>query len=177
MAALTVICLVCAFLVAAAHELTRKPIAETAARLKQESILAVLPQCADSFFAEKHIVIDGATNSYFETSSGYAMEVTAKGYAGEIRLMLGFAKSEDENEPKFWSYKVLAHSETPGLGAHIAGSFLDNVRERDAFSTKWRVTKDGGDIVPITAATISSRAVTDAIERAAETMKIICQTK
>ena len=178
-AALSVICPVCAFLVAAAHELTRGPIADALARQKQESILAVLPGGADSAAEEKTIVIGGVTNTYFETSSGYVMEAVTKGYAGEIRLMLGFAKGgvgEDgagAGEPKFWAYKTLSHTETPGLGSHIAGSFSDNVKERDAFATNWRVTKDGGDIVPITSATISSRAVTDAIGRAAEIIKTI----
>jgi electron transport complex protein RnfG len=165
----TLICLVSALLVSLAHEITLKPIAETAKRQKQEAILAVLPAGAPAF-EELSVAVDAATtNIYWKTEKGYAMEMEApNGYSGVIKLMLGFTREGD-----FWSYKVLSHSETPGLGAHIAGSFMDNVKERSAADTKWKTTKDGGDIVPITAATISSRAVCDAINRGVKVFEAI----
>ena len=165
---LSMICLVCAFLVAAAHDVTLEPIKAAEEAQKRDAILAVLPELGE--VETKTISLDnGDVVEYYETAAGRAVEVSVKnGYSGEIRLMLGFS-----NDGKFWSYKVLAHAETPGLGAHISGSFIDNVKQRDAFSTKWKVKNDGGDIVPITAATISSRAVCGAIERGVEIIKAI----
>ena len=175
-ASLSIICLVCALLVAAAHEITLKPIADAEASKTRDAILAVLPAgvgdattTAGASVETKTNLVNDAAVVYYETSAGYAIETSVNnGYSGEIKLMLGFSK-----DGKFWSYKILAHAETPGLGAHIDGSFLNNVKERDAFTTNWKVTKDGGDIVPITAATISSRAVCDAIEHGVGIIKAI----
>ena len=111
---------------------------------------------------------DGMT-VYYATDKGYAFEMLApNGYAGPIELMLGFT-----NDGRFWSYRVLSHTETPGLGAHVSGSFLDHVKDRPIAGTKWKTTKDGGDIVPITSATISSRAICDAIARGVEVYNAI----
>ena len=136
----TTVCLISALLVSIAHEVTLEPIAKAAER-------------------------------YYATDKGYAFEMLApNGYAGPIKLMLGFTK-----DGRFWSYRVLAHTETPGLGAHVAGSFLDHVKDRKIAETKWKTTKDGGDIVPITSATISSRAVCDAIARGVQVCEAIHQ--
>ena len=64
---------------------------------------------------------------------------------------------------------VLSLSETPGLGARAteegAGSFKSQF---EGFSGNLAVTKDGGDIVPITSATITSRAVTSGVKEAVD---------
>ncbi len=164
-AAVTVICLVSALLVSVAHELTQGPIHRTQTRLEQAAILAVLPAGATEPVAQSVVVSWPAggvtTNDFWRTETGVAMRMNApNGYSGPIELMLGFTR-----DGTFWSYTVLAHAETPGLGAHVDGLFVDHVRERPASTTRWRTTKDGGDIVPITAATISSRAICDAIAR------------
>lgn len=165
---LSLVCLISALLVAVAHHMTQRPIAQAAERQKAAAVLAVQPTGAE--LVKTHIFEAGEVAEIpaglvvFETTQGFAFEVEEPtGYAGPIRLMLGFTKSG-----VFWRYQVLSHSETPGLGAHIAGSFVDHVKERPLEGTIWRVTKDGGSIEPITAATISSRAVCAAIARGAE---------
>ena len=174
---ITVICLISAFLVSLAHEVTLKPIADAEAAKKTSAILAVLPEGAENP-QELSVTVtwpdqSSTTNIYWSTNKGYAMEITApNGYSGDIKLMLGFSK-----EGNFWSYKVLAHSETPGLGGNITGSFLGNVKNRPASGTNWKVVKDGGDIVPITAATISSRAVCGAIDRGVKVFETIQTTE
>ena len=61
-------------------------------------------------------------------------------------------------------YRVLSHAETPGLGAKMDTWFqTDKVIGTD---TDIAVRADGGDIDAITGATITSRAFTDAINRA-----------
>lgn len=169
----TVICLVSALLVAVAHDKTLKPIAAAEAAEKTNAILAVLPEGSNNP-QELSVAVTwpdrtSTTNIYWKTEKGYAMEMTApNGYSGDIKMMLGFT-----TEGNFWSYKVLAHAETPGLGGNITKSFLDNVKNRPASGTKWKVVKDGGDIIPITAATISSRAVCGAIERGVKVFETI----
>lgn len=169
------VCLVSAVLVAAVHKVTEKPIEASKLRQQQLAITAVLPDGATGI-EERTVVVSWSdrsmtTNVYWKTDRGYAMEMTAmNGYSGKIRLMLGFTL-----DGLFWSYKVLEHAETPGLGSHIMDSFLDNVRERPAFGTDWRTTKDGGAILPITAATISSRAVCGVIARGVAVLEAILE--
>ena len=60
---------------------------------------------------------------------------------------------------------VLEQKETPGLGAKIDSSgFRSQFAGLPIGDTRWAVKKDQGDIDAITAATISSRAVTEAVK-------------
>ena len=62
---------------------------------------------------------------------------------------------------------VLEHSETPGLGTKMEEpKFKDQFLGKSPETFRLRVKKDGGDVDGITAATISSRAFSDAVERA-----------
>ncbi|MGI5868490.1 MAG: RnfABCDGE type electron transport complex subunit G [Kiritimatiellia bacterium] len=172
---LTAVCLISALLVAVANEITREPIQKAKERQNREAILAVQPEGASAPVSNDVQVAgvspDGGATVYYATDKGYAFKMVApNGYAGPIELMLGFTK-----DGRFWSYRVLSDSETPGLGSHIKDSFLDHVKERSVTGTNWKTTKDGGDIVPITAATISSRAVCDAIARGARVYDAIQQ--
>ena len=75
---------------------------------------------------------------------------------------------------KWWNVNVLEQSETPGLGTKMAdeGNPLlmsvkgQKLEEKKLVDGKLAVRKDGGDVDALTAATISSRAYVDAINRA-----------
>ena len=87
---------------------------------------------------------------------------TEKGFNGRFELMIGFLPSGKINK-----IVVLKQKETPGLGTQIAsekfgGQFLN----KDFGLFRLAVKKDGGDVDAITAATISSRAYCDAVDRA-----------
>jgi electron transport complex protein RnfG len=72
----------------------------------------------------------------------------------------------------FSNYEVLENNETPGLGSKMNDWFKNaekpnqNIIGRNPKSSKFQVSKDGGDIDAITASTISSRAFLDALTRA-----------
>ena len=69
---------------------------------------------------------------------------------------------------------VLEHKETPGLGDKMQKSkstWSDQFNGKNPANYKLKVTKDGGDVDAITAATISSRAYCDAVQRAYDTFK------
>ena len=77
----------------------------------------------------------------------------------------------------FSGYSVLEHAETPGLGSKM-GDWFKNSEKPDQYvigknpeTTKFSVSKDGGDIDAITASTISSRAFLDALNRAYDSYK------
>ena len=62
--------------------------------------------------------------------------------------------------------EILDQNETPGLGAKIdSDEFKGGFAGRGIADTKWLVTRDKGDIEGITAATISSRAVIQAVKQ------------
>ena len=97
---------------------------------------------------------------------GTAIETSVDGFGGTIRLMVGF-----DAEGNILGYEILEHQETPGLGSHIEHWFKNadkpnqNIIGRKA-DGKFAVSKDGGDVDAITAATISSRAFLKAINQA-----------
>ena len=71
-------------------------------------------------------------------------------------------------------YTTLFRSETPGLGDKMKKSksnFSEQFIGKDPANFKLKVKKDGGDVDAITAATISSRAFCDALQRAYDTYK------
>ncbi len=96
---------------------------------------------------------------------GYAVETAVDGFGGTFRVMVGF-----DREGNILGYEILEHQETPGLGSHMEHWFKNadkpgqNIIGRKAGALQ--VSKDGGDVDAITAATISSRAFLKAVNQA-----------
>ncbi|MDP6490917.1 MAG: RnfABCDGE type electron transport complex subunit G [Kiritimatiellia bacterium] len=164
---LTLICTVGGALLAVVHDVTAAPIAAAAVKEKNDAIMQVLPEC-DNNPGEDVVTVDadGQTWTFYVARKagafvGAAFEaVSNQGYGGDIVIMVGV-----NAEGSVQAIEVLAHKETPGLGAWISGeSFRGQFAGRSIAETKWAVAKDGGDIDQITAATISSRAVTQAVK-------------
>ncbi|RLD43827.1 MAG: FMN-binding domain-containing protein [Bacteroidetes bacterium] len=94
---------------------------------------------------------------------------TEKGFSGVFKIMVGF-----DPQGVIINTSVLEHKETPGLGDKMDKSKSDwsiQFNGKDPKTYKLTVTKDGGDVDAITAATISSRAFCDATDRAYKTYK------
>ena len=67
---------------------------------------------------------------------------------------------------------VLEQKETPGLGTKMAEpKFKDQFNDKNPSQYILKVKKDGGPVDAITAATISSRAFCDAVQRAYNTLQ------
>ena len=92
---------------------------------------------------------------------GYAFLAVGKGYGGDIDILIGL---EDETTIK--GITIISQSETPGLGSRIAES---SFASRFAGLNIGNVARKqvGGQIDAITGATISSRAVIDAVRTTA----------
>jgi len=100
---------------------------------------------------------------------GAAVETyTYKAYEGHFTIMVGFAA-----DGTITGTEVLKQKETPGLGDKIdkkKDKFpLQFVGENPGKGFKLKTTKDFGDVDAITAATITSRAFCDAVQRAYDT--------
>lgn len=160
------------------YNLTEAPIATAKTAKKIAAIKRVLPTFDNDPNAEmKRIPIDEklSLEEYPATKDGKLVGVayrtfTKKGFGGLVWLMVGF-----EPDGKIHNIEVLEHQETPGLGTKMAApKFKDQFEGKNPATFNLNVTKDGGDVDAITAATISSRAFSDAVERAYKQFK---QTK
>ncbi|MEA3448055.1 MAG: RnfABCDGE type electron transport complex subunit G [Bacteroidota bacterium] len=92
---------------------------------------------------------------------------TDQGFSGRFCIMVGF-----KPDVTIINTAVLEHKETPGLGDKMEAEksdFPSQFKGKNPADFALSVTKDGGDVDAITAATISSRAFCDAVDRAYKT--------
>lgn len=160
------------------YALTKDTINEARKLQKQNAIKAVLPDFDNDPLANpQKIAIDGDTLYFYSAEEsnkwiGTAVETfTNKGFSGKIKLMVSFTP-----DGEIYSISVLEHQETPGLGDKIeqeksldkntGESWSSQFEGKNPGQYKLSVKKDGGDVDAITAATISSRAFCDAVQRA-----------
>jgi electron transport complex protein RnfG len=170
---LLLITAVAAFSLGMVFNLTKEPIA-LAKKAKQEAaIKAVLPAFdrlevlqVKSVWEDDSLQFNMAYQN--DQFVGAAINTfTNKGFSGNIKLMVGLLPDGSIN-----NISVLEHKETPGLGDKMQKNkspWSDQFNGQNPASFDLAVTKDGGDVDAITAATISSRAYTDAVKRAYET--------
>ena len=166
---LTLISAVCAAVLAIVNNATKERIANLATLKANNAARAVLPASVKAIEPVKDpadaslTAFIGYTDDAKTQIAGYAVPgLTAKGYGGNIRLMVGL-----NPDRTVISYQVLAAAETPGLGSNLSTpAFIARFKDQPAASVK--VTKDGGKIEALTSATITSRAVCDAVADAAQ---------
>ena len=150
---------------------------EPIAAAKQAATTAALTEVLPAFdettteeltIDEMPIVVYTATKG--GAVAGYAVQtMTKQGFSGVVRLMVGFTP-----EGEVVNVNVLEQSETPGLGTKMTeeGNPLlksiqgQRLEDKQLVDGRLAVRKDGGDVDALTAATISSRAYVDAINRA-----------
>ncbi len=69
--------------------------------------------------------------------------------------------------------EILHHAETPGLGSKITEPwFKEQFAGKSLDNADWRVRKDGGQFLEITGATISPRAVVQAVRAGLEFFRL-----
>lgn len=158
------------------HELTKEPIAAAKLAKKLNAIKEVVPEFNNNPSDEVYKVGINATDTleFYPAKMDNKLVGTAvktftnKGFSGYIWVMVGFLPDGTIN-----NYSILDHKETPGLGSKMGAWFKqsDPAKEKSSVinknpgTSKFIVSKDGGDIDAITAATISSRAFMDAIQK------------
>ena len=159
--------------VGAVNLITEEPIARAKEAATVAALNEVLPAFdrtvpAEMMIDEMPITVYTATKEGAVT--GYAVQtMTKQGFGGAVRMMVGFTPAGE-----VVNVNVLEQTETPGLGTKMAdegnpllGSIQgQRLEEKKLVDGKLAVTKDGGDVDALTAATISSRAYVDAINRA-----------
>lgn len=182
-------------LLATVHALTRDRIDSAAAAARLRLIDEVLPATAYDNALLDHAIPLPATaelglrqpgQAYRATRGGQAVGVVLPviaddGYAGRIELIVAILA-----DGRVAGVRVTRHQETPGLGDYIdprkdrdkrhpwidqfTGRGLDDHLAQGGHGgtppTVWAVRRDGGDFDARSGATISARAVTEAVGRA-----------
>jgi len=148
---------------------TKGPIEKAAKQKEFNAISQVLPEF-DSDPLKEMVEKDGLVlyPVYKQGKKvGCAVKTyTDKGFSGHIEVIAGFLE-----DGSIYDTQVLLHKETPGLGNKMTEpKFKDQFNGKNPGAFKMTVKKDGGEIDAITAATISSRAYCDAIQRAYNTL-------
>lgn len=162
---LGIITVVAAAALAGVYTATKEPIAQAKAEKQKSAIGQVLPDIqfnnnpADE---AAEVTVDGETVTVFPARQdgelvGMAVEShDTNGFSGLIIVMYGF-----DPEGNITGFAVMQHAETPGLGSKMDEWFSNpahTVIGLNANTANLTVSKDGGDVDAITAATISSRA-------------------
>ena len=182
-AALGLVAIVGATLLAAVQLATADRIAAQERRVMLEQLGQVLPAAEydNDLLADTLVIRDEAhfprgqdVLVYRARRAGDPVAVildfhAVDGYSGDIRLLAGI-----RGDGSLTGVRVVAHRETPGLGDAIEAEKSDWILGFDDRSLKrpaapgWAVRKDGGAFDQFTGATITPRAVVDALRLALE---------
>lgn len=164
------------------YEITKEPIKETQAKAKQEAYQAVyvgaksfeqndkldeVVKSHEAILSEggyQNIIIDEALEAKDDNGNviGTVLTVTTKeGYDGDITITLGITDDKSVN-----GIEILSISETAGLGMKATEDKF-KTQYKDKTVDQFVVTKSGSandnEIDAISGATITSNAVTDAV--------------
>ena len=150
---LGVICLVTSLLLAVTNNVTAPIIAENAVKTANATRQALLPS-ADTFTeVAPETPTEGVTAIYkADNDSGYVITAQAKGYGGEVPVMVAF-----NAEGTIEAVQFLDNDETPGLGQKVKSEAFQS-----QFSGMPAEEFGLSDIDAITGATISSGAAASA---------------
>ncbi|MBR5912640.1 MAG: RnfABCDGE type electron transport complex subunit G [Bacteroidales bacterium] len=165
--ALLVITAISGGLLGLVYGMTKDTIAEVDQKKNAAAIAEVLGTDENSRL--ETVTIDDLTYNLAYDAQGNLLGAAVKtfsnaGFSGRIELMVGLLADGTINK-----VSVLQQSETPGLGANMVNpKFKDQFDGKNPASFKLSVTKDGGDVDAITAATISSRAFSEAVQLACD---------
>lgn len=168
-------------LLAVAESALSGRISENAEAALLETLNAIVPANRyDNNLAQSKITLPAdprlgllkPTEAFVATRSNrivaFVMPITApKGYSGPIQLLAGIY-----TDGTVAGVRVLEHNETPGLGDKIERRKSDWITGFDGKSLgqpdvgSWKVQKDGGKFDQLTGATITPRAVVNAVREA-----------
>ena len=166
--ALMVITIVSGGVLGYVYTLTKPAIDQVEANKNLKAINEVLKSDVEIVKTETKDIDDLTYNLAYDAEGnfiGAAIKTYSKnGFGGKIELMVGMLANGIINK-----VSVLSQAETPGLGANMVNEkFKGQFSGKDPKQFMLKVKKDGGDVDAITAATISSRAVSEAVKKAAD---------
>jgi electron transport complex protein RnfG len=157
------------------YVMTKEPIEMSILNKKLNAIRQVVPDFTNNPNEEMFFLPTGEGDSLEIYPAkkdgeiiGYAVSTYTKtGFGGNISLIAGF-----KPDGTIINISVLEQKETPGLGTKMTEpAFKDQFNDKNPAEFQLKVKKDGGPVDAITAATISSRAFCNAVQRAYNTLQ------
>ena len=164
---LFLICLVVTALLAVTNNVTADKIAANEEQSKQESMQNVCPGVARFETVVEDVMYLGIDEN--GDPVGYAISTAAQGYGGQVKVMTGI-----DLEGTIIGVDVYYNDdETPGLGKNTSNeSFRDQYKglsvDEEIIVSKDSTSDDDQTVDAVTSATISSRAVTKAVNEACD---------
>ena len=162
---LFLICAVSAGILAFVNSVTAPKIAANSEQTANESRQLVLPSAND--FEEVSFEYDGETVTCYKgttdgITAGFVFTCSGKGYGGEIEIMVG-----TDMLGAVTGIEILTIDETPGLGMNAKKeSFLNQFAGKSGEISVVKSEPGENEIQAITSATITSKAVTSAVNDA-----------
>lgn len=166
---LCIITAVAGLFLGVANELTKDVIAQNA-KMSKDDVAYILPGATIVTDYEFDKEREEFVTEAYEISSdseviGYAIKSLAKGYSGEIDVLVGI-----KTDGTLGGVKILSQTETPGLGAKIEEEKFSGQYRDMPISETIKVVKGSksneNEVEAITGATISSNGVTKAVNEA-----------
>jgi electron transport complex protein RnfG len=157
-------------LLSVVHGLTATPIETQRYVTQRAAMLEVMPQA--SRFVEIDIselksgnIVAAYEGLLYPGRVGYVIQLAPEGYSGKIDMLVGISTGE---EKKITGMRVIRHTETPGLGAlAVRPEFYRKFEDRRLVPLSVvRTSPDKDEIDAITSATITTRAITYAVNEA-----------
>jgi len=154
---LVVICVIAGSILASIYYKTDPIIAENN-RIEEENARKEVLPLADKF----EPVCENDNILYYEGSRknklvGYIFKCAKYGYGSTVKTMVGV-----DTLLMITGIKIISQQETPGLGANCSKpKFAEKFKNKNPETIF--VDKDGGNIISITGATITTRTVTNSI--------------
>ena len=156
---LTLVSAVVAAILGGVNAITKDKIAAITEQKTNDALAEVLPVNEGETYTELDSTGDSTITHVWEAPSGHVVELVVSGAQSMIDLVVGV-----DNDGVVTGVSIIDHGETPGLGAKATeSSYRDQYIGVNAPAA---VNKDGGSIQALTGATITSRAVTDAVNTA-----------
>lgn len=173
---LVVICTVVTGALAYVNDITKDIILERTA-LEEEQHRQEVMNVADRFVKIEPEGLSGKISGVYEayrqdSPVGYVVDVTTKGYGGTMKLTVGI-----DINGQVTGVVIGDNDETAGLGARAKEpGFTDQFRGVSVNDTLTVVTqgkKADNEIEAISGATVTSRAVTEGVQAALDTVKLL----
>lgn len=152
------------------NHITLEPIAAAQAQQNETLRKEALP-LADEFLPLEVASAPSSLKSAFQAANdcGYVFEMEGKGFSGPIGITVGI-----DSDGSITGVRIGSHSETPGLGAKAADAeFYELYTGKSSAMTVSRNPASVHEIDALTAATITTSAVTDGVNDALTCFAII----
>lgn len=177
---LFVVCLIVSGSLAYVNDITKNIIDENTLAEQEAFRRQVLPE-ADRFEKVSAEGIPEAVRGAYQgfdgdSPAGFVMEVTAKGYGGDISMTVGI-----DMNGQITRVIIGSNSETPGLGSkatlpdfinQFTGIGIDEISEDGLAVVKGSKTKTN-EIEAVSGATVSSRGITKGVQTALDAAELI----